>query len=211
MGNKLIRKRESLVGSAASPEQKPTKDQTVAPDGTPAQKTVPAEKLDVVVGEEVAKVSCLPGEQCVSKLETAPEADPKPNPEACAVEPAPEPTPAVDGENDLSSMSSSPSVEMSTPDGTPQPYQTPTEVLLSEGAGDDAAAALESSSLDPETPEEEPEPAEKPAEVEAAGDTKQREESVKESLKELNLNAGTESDLLDDIPIDTCTDTAQVM
>ncbi|XP_061750822.1 cell surface glycoprotein 1-like [Nerophis ophidion] len=207
MGNKIIRKRESPVGSAASPEQRPTKDQTVAPDGTPAQKTVARENLDVVVGEEVAKVSCLPGEQCVSKLETAPEADPKPNPEACAVEPAPEPTPAVDTENGLSYMSSAPSVEMSTPDGTSQPYQTPTEVLLSERAGDDAAAALQSCSFDPETPEEEPEPAEKPAEVEAAGDTKQREESVNESLKELNLNAGIESDLLDD----TSTNTAQVM
>ncbi|XP_054632587.1 DNA translocase FtsK 1-like [Dunckerocampus dactyliophorus] len=207
MGNKFIRKRESPVGSVG-PDQKPAEDQKTtqigASDVTPAQETMPAEKLDVVAEKEVAEVSCLPDEKCVSMLEAAPEPDPKPNPEACVVEATPE------GENDLSSMSSSPSIELSTPDGTPQPYQNPTEVQVSEGPQDDAVAVV-NSTLEPEKPEEEPEPAVAPADVVCAGDMKQREESISESLKKLSLNAGAEPDLTDDTSTDTSSNTIQVM
>nr|XP_057931870.1 magnetosome-associated protein MamJ-like [Doryrhamphus excisus] len=205
MGNKFIRKRESPVGSVG-PVQKPAEDQKTtqmgASDVTPAQETMPAEKLDVVVGKEVAEEPCLSDEKCVSKLEATPEPYSEPNPEACVVDPAP----VTEGKNDLSSVSSSPSIELNTPDGTPNPYQTPTEVLVNNGSQDDAAATLE-----PEKPEEEPEPAVDPVEVVGAGDMKQREESIGESLKKLSLNAGAELDLIDDTPIDTSSNTIPVM
>ncbi|XP_061629611.1 uncharacterized protein si:ch211-127m7.2 isoform X1 [Phyllopteryx taeniolatus] len=204
MGNKIIRRRESAV-SAPGSQQDPAEDEKTTPkagaDVTAAQQTVPADDLDVALGQQVAETPCLPNEECVCV--------PEPMQEACVkvdfeTLPVSENAQVQDEENDPFS-SASPSLDLSTPLSFPQPtitppYQTPipeeefADVPAAEGTSDGTGAAV-SSTLDPDPASE----AGDAGNLETGTD-ENSEESLSKCLKELSL-MGNDPDLIDQTPI----------
>ncbi|XP_077424806.1 uncharacterized protein LOC144053833 [Vanacampus margaritifer] len=188
MGNKIIRKRES-----ADSQQEPAEDQKTkemgGPGVMPIQEAVPAEELNVVLGQEVTQTSCLPNEECVSA--------PEPMPEACVeVDFATAPVEEKD-------PSSAPSLDQSTPFSSPQPSITPIleaevgDVPAADGSPDGAEAAVSSAS-DPDAALK----AGDAGNLEAVTDgNSEQEESPSKRLTELSLT-GNDPDLIEDTPLD---------
>ncbi|XP_019712812.1 uncharacterized protein LOC109507651 [Hippocampus comes] len=195
MGNKIIRKREFPV-SAAGSGQEPVEDQKTTELGasnvTPAQQTVPAEEVDVVIGQEATQTPCLPNEECVSAPAPMSEARVEVDCEA--------------GPGQEKDQSSSPSLDVNTDFSSPQPTVTPqtpiledkvADVAAAEGSPDDTEAAV-SSALDPDTALK----SEDAGNLEAGTDGNlEQEESLSKGLKELSLT-GNDPDLIDDTPLD---------
>ncbi|KAM9854595.1 uncharacterized protein ACBR49_003132 [Aulostomus maculatus] len=137
MGNKfsVARKPETPVNSAegAAPEKKaPEEPKTTQPGDSGMTQTVETEKLDVVVGESVTQVACLPNEECISECKAAEAAaaaaasDPLSAPEPVAKEtPAPvEPEPLVSPPQPEPVAEAQLSPELA-PEPVPEPEPTP--------------------------------------------------------------------------------------
>lgn len=148
MGNRLSRRREAPASSAeaAAPEQKTAEEPAAAPEAAPAaapaaedpgtaQTPEVEQNQEVVVGELVTPVACLPSEPCVAEeAPAAPEPEPEvketpapvqPEPPVPASEPEPEPEPEPVAVPE-------PVLEAPIPEPEPEPIPEPEPTSLPE-------------------------------------------------------------------------------
>ncbi|XP_028287682.1 protein TsetseEP-like [Parambassis ranga] len=136
MGNRLSRRRDVPAGTTEAIEQKTTEGVAATPpaeDSATTQTQEIAENLEVVVGEPVTEVACVPGEECVSecKEEDAPAAPVKAaEPELLLTETTAQVEPLVAASNE----------------SPPEPKPEPTEAQLTPESAQEPVPEPESSS-----------------------------------------------------------------